>query len=598
MKRKEEAGYSGFVKLLRYVKGYRGQVFLAWGMVAIEVVCEVLIATFSENAVDAVEQATVSGTMNWGSLWLWCGLMMLLAVLSCTTGVVAGFAASVASGGYGKNLRAEMYQKIQTYSFTNIDRFSSASLITRLTTDVSNVQNSVQAILRTVVRAPMMLIFAFTMAMIKEWRLGLIFLALVPFLGTILLSITKAVHPTFVRVFEDYDKLNASVQENLNGIRVVKSFGREDFENEKFGKVSNLIYRGFLHAERILAFNSPALQFSVYAAMLLISWLGARLIVESGNVDPGFTTGKLTSMFSYVMQILNSLNMVSMAFVMITISRNSAERIEEVLTEVPTIQEPANPIMEVPNGQIDFNHVSFRYHESATKDVLHDIDLHFPSGSTIGIMGATGSSKSTLVSLLARLYDVSGGSVCVGGHDVREYNIKVLRDSVSYALQKNVLFNGTIRSNLLWGNENATEEELINATRLACADEFISKMPKGLDSPIEEGGTNVSGGQRQRLCIARALLKNPRVLVLDDSTSAVDTHTDSLIRERLKTLLPDVTKVIVSQRVLSIKDCDYILLLDDGKVLALGSHEQLMKSSEAYQELVETQLGGGDFDGE
>ena len=455
-----------------------------------------------------------------------------------------------------------------------------------------------QAILRTVVRAPMMLIFAFTMAMIKEWRLGLIFLALVPFLGTILLSITKAVHPTFVRVFEDYDKLNASVQENLNGIRVVKSFGREDFENEKFGKVSNLIYRGFLHAERILAFNSPALQFSVYAAMLLISWLGARLIVESGNVDPGFTTGKLTSMFAYVMQILNSLNMVSMAFVMITISRNSAERIEEVLTEVPTIQEPANPIMEVPNGQIDFNHVSFRYHESATKDVLHDIDLHFPSGSTIGIMGATGSSKSTLVSLLARLYDVSGGSVCVGGHDVREYNIKVLRDSVSYALQKNVLFNGTIRSNLLWGNENASEEELINATRLACADEFISKMPKGLDSPIEEGGTNVSGGQRQRLCIARALLKNPRVLVLDDSTSAVDTHTDSLIRERLKTLLPDVTKVIVSQRVLSIKDCDYILLLDDGKVLALGSHEQLMKSSEAYQELVETQLGGGDFDGE
>ena len=399
-------------------------------------------------------------------------------------------------------------------------------------------------------------------------------------------------------MFEDYDKLNASVQENLNGIRVVKSFGREDFENEKFGKVSNLIYRGFLHAERILAFNSPALQFSVYAAMLLISWLGARLIVESGNVDPGFTTGKLTSMFSYVMQILNSLNMVSMAFVMITISRNSAERIEEVLTEVPTIQEPANPIMEVPNGQIDFNHVSFRYHESATKDVLHDIDLHFPSGSTIGIMGATGSSKSTLVSLLARLYDVSGGSVCVGGHDVREYNIKVLRDSVSYALQKNVLFNGTIRSNLLWGNENATEEELINATRLACADEFISKMPKGLDSPIEEGGMNVSGGQKQRLCIARALLKNPRVLVLDDSTSAVDTHTDSLIRERLKTLLPDVTKVIVSQRVLSIKDCDYILLLDDGKVLALGSHEQLMKSSEAYQELVETQLGGGDFDGE
>ncbi len=598
MKQKEKTGYAEFIELLRYTKGYRGQIYLAWVLCAIEVACEVLIATFSQNAVDTVEEATVSGVMNWGSLWLWCGLMSGLAVLSCVCGVVAGFAASTASGGYGKNLRAEMYRKIQTYSFSNIDRFSSASLITRLTTDVSNVQFSVQAILRTIVRAPMMLIFAFVMAMVKEWRLGLIFLALVPFLGVVLFSVANVVHPTFVRVFEEYDELNASVQENLNGIRVVKSFGREDFENQKFNKVSNLIYRGFLRAERILAFNSPALQFSVYVAMLLISWLGARLIVASGNIEPGFTTGKLTSMFSYVMQILNSLNMVSMAFVMITISRNSAERIEEVLMEVPTIQEPANPVMEVPNGQIDFNHVSFRYHEEASKDVLHDIDLHFPSGSTIGIMGATGSSKSTLVSLLARLYDVTEGSVCIGGHDVRDYNIKVLRDSVSYALQKNVLFTGTIRSNLLWGNENATEEQLLQAVHLACADEFISKMPKGLDSPIEEGGTNVSGGQRQRLCIARALLKNPRVLVFDDSTSAVDTHTDSLIRERMKALLPAVTKIIVSQRVLSIKECDFILLLDDGKILALGNHEQLMKSSEAYQELVETQLGGGDFDGE
>lgn len=598
MKRKKKSGYAEFVKLLRYTKGYRGQIYLAWVLCAVEVACEVLIATFSQNAVDTVEEATVSGLMNWGSLWLWCGLMSGLAILSCACGVIAGFAASAASGGYGKNLRAEMYRKIQTYSFSNIDRFSSASLITRLTTDVSNVQFSVQAILRTIVRAPMMLAFAFVMAMVKEWRLGLIFLALVPLLGVVLFSVANIVHPTFVRVFEEYDELNASVQENLNGIRVVKSFGREDFENQKFNKVSSLIYRGFLRAERILAFNSPALQFSVYAAMLLISWLGARLIVASGNIEPGFTTGKLTSMFSYVMQILNSLNMVSMAFVMITISRNSAERIEEVLMEVPTIQEPANPVMEVPNGQIDFNHVSFRYHEEASKDVLHDIDLHFPSGSTIGIMGVTGSSKSTLVSLLARLYDVTEGSVCIGGHDVRDYKIKVLRDSVSYALQKNVLFTGTIWSNLLWGNENATEEQLLQAVHLACADEFISKMPKGLDSPIEEGGTNVSGGQRQRLCIARALLKNPRVLVLDDSTSAVDTHTDSLIRERMKALLPAVTKIIVSQRVLSIKECDFILLLDDGQILALGNHEQLMKSSEVYQELVETQLGGGDFDGE
>lgn len=595
MKSKQENSHA-FFRLLTHMKGLMRYVVTAWILCAVEVACEVLIATFFQNIVDIVEVFGRSGLMDWNGLWMWSSIMIGMTVISCLSGIFAGFAASTASAGYGRNLRKEMYEKVQTYSFGNIDRFSTASLITRMTTDVSNVQNSVQMVLRMVVRAPFMMVFALILSFVAEWRLALIFLAVIPFLAIVLFGIAVIVHPTFVKVFEAYDDLNASVQENLNGIRVVKSFAREEFETQKFSKVSQFIYKGFVHAEKLLACNGPAMQLSVYTCTILFSWFGAKLVVESGNLEPGFTTGKLTSMFSYVMQILNALNMISMGFVMLIISRNSAERIYECLLEVPTIQNPENPIFEVKDGQIDFNHVSFRYYKEAEKDVLHDIDLHFPSGSTIGIIGPTGSSKSTFVSLLARLYDANEGSVCVGGHDVRDYDIKVLRDAVSVTLQKNVLFSGTIRSNLLWGNENATDEEIRFAAHLACADEFIDRLPKGYDSPIEEGGTNVSGGQRQRLCIARALLKKPKILILDDSTSAVDTHTDALIREGLKAYLPDVTKIIIAQRLLSIKDCDYILVMEDGKIVALGNHEQLAKNDPVYKELVETQMGGGDFD--
>lgn len=482
-------------------------VFAAWILCIIEVVCEVLVATFSQFAVSAIETADSPDGMDWASLWMWAGIMMGMAIVSATVGILAGFASSTAASGYGKNLRKEMYYKVQDYSFANIDKFSTASLITRMTTDVSNVQFSAQMMLRTVVRAPVMLIFALTMALITEWKLALIFLAIIPFLAVVLFGIVVIVHPTFVKVFNAYDELNASVQENLNGIRVVKSFGREDFEKEKFGKVSYYIYKGFVKAEKLIAWNAPSMNLAVYTAMHLLSWLGANMIVASGNNPMGFTTGKLTSMFSYCMQILSSLMMVSMAFVMLTISHNSAERIQEVMLEVPTIQNPEKPIMEVPNGQVDFNHVSFRYFKDAQKDVLHDIDLHFPSGSTVGIIGVTGSSKTTFTSLLARLYDVTEGSVCVGGHDVREYDIRVLRDAVAVVLQKNVLFSGTIAENLRWGNENTTQEELEFAAKLACADEIIEKKVGKWDFVIEEGGSNLSGGQKQRSALLALCLK-------------------------------------------------------------------------------------------
>ena len=583
-------------KLLRYMHGYTKEVIFAWILCAIEVVCEVLIATFSEKAVNIV-QDTGKTQLDWNGLGLWCGIMMAMAVVSCIAGISAGFLSAKASSGFGRNLRKEMYYKIQDYSFANIDKFSAASLVTRLTTDVTNVQNSVQMILRLVVRAPFMMIFALIMAIVTNWQLSLIFVAIIPFLAIVLFGISNIVHPTFVRVFNAYDDLNGSVQENLNGIRVVKSFGREDFENEKFGTVSYFIYKNFVHAEKILAWNSPAMQFAIYAAMICLSWFGASMITSA---NPSLDTGKLTSMFTYVMQILNSLNMISMGFVMITISRNSTERIYEVIIEKPSITSPENALTEVKDGEVDFNHVTFRYFQNSEKPVLDDIDVHIPSGSMVGIIGATGSSKSTFVSLMARLYDVEDGNgeVCIGGHNVKEYDLRVLRDSVAVVLQKNVLFTGTIRSNLLWGNPNATQEQIEHACHIACADEFINKFPQGYDSPIEEGGTNVSGGQRQRLCIARALLKNPKVLILDDSTSAVDTHTDAVIRESFKTEIPNVTKFIVAQRILSIKDCDMILILDDGKIIGQGTHDELLKTSDVYRELVETQLGGGDFDAE
>ena len=581
-----------FRSLFSYLKGFWTDVILAWVFVALEVVCEVLIPFFSEYLVDALK----GNPIDLGEVWMWSGLMMGMAVASCLFGILAGFVAAKASAGFGRNLRQAMYYHIQDYSFSNIDKFSTASLVTRLTTDVTNVQFSVQMILRMVVRAPLMMVVAFVMACFKSWELSLIILAIIPFLAAVLFSISIVTHPVFVRVFNAYDDLNASVQENLNGIRVVKSFGREDFESQKFGKVSYFIYKNFIRAERLLAFNNPAMQLSVYTAMLLISYFGALTIQKSGDMAPGFTTGALTSLLSYIMMILNSLMMVSMSFVMVIIAKNSAERITEVLIEKPDIVSPENAVKEVKDGSVDFDHVSFRYSATAEKDTLHDINLHIKSGSTVGILGVTGSAKSTLVSLIARLYDATEGEVKVGGVNVKDYDLTTLRDAVSVVLQKNVLFSGTIKSNLLWGNQNATDEQIQKAAHLACADEFISTFPKGYDTPIDEGGTNVSGGQKQRLCIARALLKNPKILILDDSTSAVDTRTDAIIRNSFKTEIPEVTKFIIAQRILSLKDCDTILLLDDGKIIAQGSNDELMKTSPVYREIYETQLGGGDFD--
>jgi ATP-binding cassette, subfamily B, multidrug efflux pump len=582
--------------LAKYLNGYWLDVVLAWVFVACEVVCEVLVPFFSQNLVDALSVGS-SNDIEMSTIWTYALIMMGMAVASCLFGILAGWVAARAAAGFGKNLRKAMYYHIQDYSFSNIDKFSTASLVTRLTTDVTNIQFSVQMILRMVVRAPMMMVVAFAMACVKSWQLSMIILAILPFLGAVLFSISRIVHPIFVRVFNAYDDLNAEVQENLNGIRVVKSFGREAFEGEKFGNISYFIYRNFIRAEKILAFNNPAMQIAIYGAMLLVSYFGAMFINASkNNASLGFTTGALTSLLSYIMMILNGLMMVSMAFVMVTISKNSAERVTEVIVEQPDIVSKEGAIKEVKDGSVDFCHVSFRYSASASKDTLHDIDLHIPSGSTVGILGVTGSAKSTLISLIARLYDASEGEVKVGGINVKDYDLVSLRDSVSVVLQKNVLFSGTIKSNLLWGNENASDEEIKKAARLACADEFISTFPLGYDSPIDEGGTNVSGGQKQRLCIARALLKNPKILILDDSTSAVDTHTDSLIRQSFKTEIPDVTKFIIAQRILSIKDCDIIVLLDDGKILATGSNDELMKNSAVYREIYETQMGGGDFD--
>ena len=589
--------------LTKYMKGAWRFVFLTWAFILIEVVCEVLIpwvaGSYLIPLINPSQEVLDAGYVlseHIGELWMYAAIMLGLALLSCTAGIVAGFIAAKASSNFGKNLRQAMFYKIQDFSFKNIDKFSTPSLITRLTTDVTNVQNSVQMIVRTVVRAPFMMVFALIMSASISWQLSLVFVAVVPFLAFALFFIVIKVHPIFVNVFEAYDGLNASVEENLRGIRVVKSYGREEFENERFRGVSGYIYKAFVRAERILAFNNPVMQISSYTCMLVIAWFGAQIIIGNKNAADQFNTGSLTSMITYVQQILMSLMMISIAFVMITIARNSAERISEVLSEVPDLVSPESALTEVPDGSVDFEGVCFRYNETATKDVLHDINVHVPSGSTVGIIGATGSSKSTFISLIARLYDVQSGSVKVGGHDVREYDLVSLRDAVSVVLQKNVLFSGTVRSNLLWGNPNATQEELEKAAKLACADEFISQLPAQYDAPVEQGGKNFSGGQRQRLCIARALVKKPKILILDDSTSAVDTYTDSKIRQAFQTEIPEVTKFIVAQRVLSIKDCDIILVLDDGKIIAQGTNDELMKSCEVYREIYETQLGGGDFD--
>ncbi len=595
-------------KLAEYLKGYMGQTVAAWIAVIVEVACEVMIPFLMQPMIDTVNHIADPGhtSTNWvlslmagwedtQIIWTLVGFMFGLAALSTVSGILGGYFSSGASAGFGKNLRQAMYYKIQDFSFENIDKFSISSLVTRLTTDITNVQFSFQMILRMVVRGPLMLILAFIMASITCIQLSWIFLIVIPIMAGGMVAISLIAHPTFERVFRAYDDLNESVKENLEGIRVVKSFNREDFEKEKFGKISYFIYSQFAKAERVLAWNNPLVLLSVNATIVAIGYLGSTLVVRGTN---DFTVGELSSFFTYTMQILISLNFMSMAFVMVIIARNSAERIVEVLNEVPSLTSKPDAIKEVKDGSFSFENVCFRYSKTGAKDVLHDINLNVPSGSSLGIIGATGSSKSTLVGMIARLYDVDSGSVKVGGVDVRDYDLESLRNEVAMVLQKNTLFSGTIASNLRWGNANATDEELMKACDIAQASEFVTKYPEGLNRVVEEGGTNVSGGQKQRLCIARALLKKPKILILDDSTSAVDTHTDALIREGFAKELPSMTRVIVAQRLLSIKDCDQIAVIDDGQIVSVGNHESLLKTSPIYQEIYETQMGGGDFDAE
>ena len=523
-------------------------------------------------------------------------LLIILAVCSLCFGVASAFFASKAGTGFAKNLRHDMFHHVQGFSFSNIDKFSTASIVTRLTSDVANLQMTFQMMIRMAVRSPMMLILAMVSAMNISVRLSLIFCAALPILVIALAALIPMVFKIFDRVFKTYDRLNNVVQENIHGIRVVKSFVREEKETKKFTDISGSIYADFCKAERIMALNNPIMQLCVYGCMIAISWIGANMVVASGNNEAlGLTTGQLSSMFTYVTQILSSLMMFSMVFVMLTMSRAPLKRCYEILTEQPNLTSPDNnAVTEVSDGSIDFENVSFRYSATAQHRALKEVNLHIPSGATVGILGGTGSSKTTLVQLIPRLYDVSEGTLKVGGVDVRKYDLDVLRDNVAMVLQKNVLFSGTIKENLRWGNPNASDEELIHACKLACAHEFIMAFPEGYDHKIEQGGTNVSGGQKQRLCIARALLKKPKILILDDSTSAVDTRTDAQIRQAFREEIPGTTKLIIAQRVSSVQDADLIIIMENGMVDAVGTHDELLKSSSIYQEVYYSQQKGGD----
>ena len=554
---------------------------------AVEVFLEILIPFITASIIDKGIQA---GDMR--KVGIYGGIMLIIAFLSLFCGIQAGRYAAAASTGFACNLREKMYENIQTFSFSNIDKFSTAGLVTRMTTDVTNVQNAYQMIIRSVVRAPLMMICSITMCVIISPRLSIIFLVALIFLGFVLFFIIYKVTPIFTSGFEKYDELNASVQENISGIRVVKAFVREEHENKKFNKAADNLYKTFVKAESFLAFNNPTMMLVVYGCIVALSWFASHFIV-SGSI----TTGNLTSMFSYVMSMLMALMMLSMIFVMVSMSAASARRISEVLNEKADLANPEKPYEEVEDGRIDFNHVNFSYRKNSTEDTLHDIDIHINAGETIGIIGGTGCGKSSFVSLISRLYDVTEGSVCVGGKDVRTYDMDALRNQVAVVLQKNVLFSGTILDNLRWGDDNASYEDCVEACKQACADEFIERMPKKYDTWIEQGGTNVSGGQRQRLCIARALLKKPKVLILDDSTSAVDTATDAKIKQAFAQKIPGTTKLIVSQRISSIQDADRIIVLEDGKVSGFDTHENLMENNKVYREICEVQMqGGGDFD--
>lgn len=554
---------------------------------AVEVFLEILIPFITASIIDKGIQA---GDMR--KVGIYGGIMLIIAFLSLFCGIQAGKYGAAASTGFACNLREKMYENIQTFSFSNIDKFSTAGLVTRMTTDVTNVQNAYQMIIRSVVRAPLMMICSITMCVIISPRLSIIFLVALIFLGFVLFFIIYKVTPVFTSGFEKYDELNASVQENISGIRVVKAFVREEHENKKFNKAADNLYKTFVKAESFLAFNNPTMMLVVYGCIVALSWFASHFIV-SGSI----TTGNLTSMFSYVMNMLMALMILSMIFVMVSMSAASARRISEVLNEKADLANPEKPYEEVEDGRIDFNHVNFSYRKNSTEDTLHDIDIHINAGETIGIIGGTGCGKSSFVSLISRLYDVTEGSVCVGGKDVRTYDMDALRNQVAVVLQKNVLFSGTILDNLRWGDDNASYEDCVEACKQACADEFIERMPKKYDTWIEQGGTNVSGGQRQRLCIARALLKKPKVLILDDSTSAVDTATDAKIKQAFAQKIPGTTKRIVSQRISSIQDADRIIVLEDGKVSGFDTHENLMENNKVYREICEVQMqGGGDFD--
>lgn len=573
--------------VLRQLGRYKRDALLCIGLTTLEVIMEILLPFITAIIIDeGLEASNLPVVYRYGIL------MVVMAFLSLAFGALAGKFAASASAGFAANLRESIYENIQTFSFSNIDKFSVPGLVTRMTTDITNVQNAFMMIIRVAVRSPLMLIFSYAMCLIISPSLSLTFLIAVIFLAVILGVIMVVTMKIFNIVFSKYDDLNASVQENVSAIRVVKAFVREDYECSKFSKASKTLYKLFVKAEGLLAFNNPAMMVAVYFCIIMVSWLGAHYIVGGS-----MSTGDLTSLFSYVMSLMMSLMMLSMVIVMISMSMASIKRISEVLEEKPDLHDPEEPIVEVPDGSIDFDHVSFAYKQGSGEDVLSDIDLHIKSGETIGVIGGTGSGKSSLVNLICRLYDVDRGAVRVGGIDVRNYDMEALRNQVAVVLQKNTLFSGTILENLRWGNPDATEEQCVEACRAACADEFIDRLPDGYNTRIERGGNNVSGGQKQRLCIARALLKSPKVLILDDSTSAVDTATDAKIRAAFAESIPGTTKIIIAQRISSVENADRILVMDNGRIDAFDTHENLLKSNAIYQDIYESQIkGGGDFD--
>ncbi len=569
-------------RLMKCIREYKKTSIATPLLVSMEVVMECIIPFIIAELVNRIKDGCDMNTIVTYGL-----ILVVMACLSLMFGGLAGATCSTASCGLAKNLRKDMFYNIQQFSFENIDRFSTSSLVTRLTTDVTNVQMAYMMIIRTAIRAPFMMIFAFVMAFVMGGKMAVVFVIVAPILGFGLFAVSYKVMPLFRRVFKKYDNLNSSIQENVKGMRVVKSYVREEFEKEKFGKAADEICRDFTKAERILAINNPLMQFCLYVIMVFVLSFGSYTIITSKGLD--LDVGQFSALLTYSFMILMSLMMISMIFVMITLSIESCKRIVEVLDEKTVLHNPENPVFEIKDGSVDFENVNFKYSEAAERMTLSDIDLHIKSGQTVGIIGGTGSSKSSLVQLISRLYDVTSGSVKVGGRDVREYDLETLRNQVAVVLQKNILFSGTIKENLRWGNKEATDEEMVEACKLAQADEFISRFPNGYDTYIEQGGANVSGGQKQRLCIARALLKKPKILIMDDSTSAVDTKTDALIRKAMREFIPETTKFIIAQRISSVQDADVIIVMENGTVSASGTHEELLRSNEIYKDLYQLQ---------